>query len=298
MCYYNKSCPNVNDIVFVKIKEFTTDGIYFNLVEYNNLEGYVLNTELGKSETVETNGKDKKGKYIHWFREKYFREDCVYAMIVDKVSNDIISLSYQRLNHKDKNMLEEQYSYAERIYRLVEEFSVITGDNFEYVLDYSMRNLFDPDANNMMDFKDIHDSILADPLVLFGELLNRCSDVQDTCVYNEFLKQLNLRIKRKNSRLSQEINLKVYCDNAITTIKSIFEDLDIEYVTAPKYKININSFVTENECNDELQRILEIIQNRITTITNDVEFSLGEKEFTTGDMTLKYLTKKDKGEDF
>jgi Translation initiation factor 2, alpha subunit (eIF-2alpha) len=48
MFYYNHKSPNPNEVVFGRIVKFTENGAYCNLIEYNDIEGFVLNTELDK----------------------------------------------------------------------------------------------------------------------------------------------------------------------------------------------------------------------------------------------------------
>lgn len=89
MSYYETDYPNLNEVVFVTIDNFTDDAIYCRLVEYKNKEGFLPITELDKK--VQPNPK------------KHFSEKKVYPMIVMDVDTDkgVIDVSYRRIKEID-----------------------------------------------------------------------------------------------------------------------------------------------------------------------------------------------------
>lgn len=48
MRYYESKFPNVDEYVLVKIDTITEMGAYVSLLEYNNLEGLIQQTELSR----------------------------------------------------------------------------------------------------------------------------------------------------------------------------------------------------------------------------------------------------------
>lgn len=45
---YEKKYPQVDDVVMVKVKSIAEMGAYVSLVEYNNIEGMILLSELSR----------------------------------------------------------------------------------------------------------------------------------------------------------------------------------------------------------------------------------------------------------
>ncbi len=45
---YEQKYPNVDDLVMVKVKQIAEMGAYVSLLEYNNIEGMILLSELSR----------------------------------------------------------------------------------------------------------------------------------------------------------------------------------------------------------------------------------------------------------
>lgn len=46
--FYEKEYPDVDDVVIVKVKNIAEMGAYVSLLEYNNIEGMILMSELSR----------------------------------------------------------------------------------------------------------------------------------------------------------------------------------------------------------------------------------------------------------
>jgi translation initiation factor 2 alpha subunit (eIF-2alpha) len=249
MSYYGNIYPEKDEVVFVTIESFSEHGIYCTLVEYDNKEGFLANTEL-----------DKK---IYYERKKYFNFKKVYPMLVIDIDFDrkFIDLSHKKIKSEDRDKYIKYFDYVSKIYRLTEEFSKISKLAVTDLLPYTMWNFIKKDdiENSQKKFK----AILQKP----DEFIEKAKEIYPS-ESNDFLDNLSSRISSTTLTIHQQFDLIVYCENAIQEIKNIldFSELEsnvkIEYINSPKYRLIVECKFDDDR-NDIIDKYIEIHKNKV-----------------------------------
>ena len=76
--FYQHKFPEQEDVVMVKVADIADMGAYVHLLEYNNIEGMVLLSELSRRRIRSINKLIRKG-----------RDECVVVIRVDKDKGNI-----------------------------------------------------------------------------------------------------------------------------------------------------------------------------------------------------------------
>lgn len=71
--YYKHKYPEIDDVVMVNVRSIAEMGAYVNLLEYNNIEGMILLSELSRRRIRSINKLIRVG-----------RHECVVVIRVDK----------------------------------------------------------------------------------------------------------------------------------------------------------------------------------------------------------------------
>lgn len=247
MTYYGKDLPEVGDIVFVTIKDFSERGTYCDLLEYGGAEGFILNTELDKRVF------DPKKQFI-------FRK--VYPMMVLSSTPKAIDLSYKKVRYDEREQLLNKFIAISKIKLLIDEFLFLfpLDQNTVYSLTlwkhFEMNHLDDPIT---MQYK-----FIKHPEVLMEHLIELYPDQS-----NEFIKDMKSRTTYTEMTIAQEFTLIVCDDDAITKLREILEYKDekteIVYVSSPRYQI-VTCGDNDEMCNNQIQKCLDHLKKKIEGI--------------------------------
>lgn len=274
MSYYETNYPNLNEVVFVTIDNFTDDAIYCRLVEYKNKEGFLPITELDKK--VQPNPK------------KHFSEKKVYPMIVMDVdaAKGVIDVSYRRIKEIDREKYLEKFDYFSRIYRLTTEISLLYNMLMDNILPFTMWRVLQKDS--IENSKEIHDMILDNPASYVETII-----ADNPIETKKILENIESRITRTQLIIHQNFELAVACNEAVNVLKNILsytdDRLTVEYVNAPKYRIVVNG-KTEQECDDKLRKCLNTLQERVGSDRNKIMFKIEKKVIVKErELCIKYL---------
>ncbi|KAK3930139.1 Eukaryotic translation initiation factor 2 subunit 1, partial [Frankliniella fusca] len=124
--YYKEKYPEVEDVVMVNVRSIAEMGAYVHLLEYNNIEGMILLSELsrrrirsinklirvGKTEPVVVIRVDKEKGYIDLSKRRVSPEDvekCTERFAKAKAVNSILRHVAELLNYETDEQLEELY---------------------------------------------------------------------------------------------------------------------------------------------------------------------------------------------
>jgi len=104
---YEQQFPEVEDVVIVQVRSIADMGAYVSLLEYNNIEGMILLSELSRRRIRSINKLIKVGRC----------EQCV-VLRVDK-EKGYIDLSKRRVSPEDVDAHEEKYSKAKTVHSIM-----------------------------------------------------------------------------------------------------------------------------------------------------------------------------------
>lgn len=127
--FYKEKYPEVEDVVMVNVRSIAEMGAYVHLLEYNNIEGMILLSELsrrrirsinklirvGKTEPVVVIRVDKeKGNYDLSNSIDIYVTQCLQYMCIN-FKQGYIDLSKRRVSAEDVEKCTERYAKAKAV---------------------------------------------------------------------------------------------------------------------------------------------------------------------------------------
>ncbi|XP_031551640.1 eukaryotic translation initiation factor 2 subunit 1-like [Actinia tenebrosa] len=128
--FYKHIYPEVDDVVMVNVRSIAEMGAYVNLLEYNNIEGMILLSELSRRRIRSINKLIRVG-----------RNECVVVIRVDK-DKGYIDLSKRRVSPEEVKKCEEKFTKAKTVYSILRHCSEILG----YESDDQLEELYEKTA--------------------------------------------------------------------------------------------------------------------------------------------------------
>merc|ERR1712232_1408084 len=105
--FYENKYPEVDDLVVVNVRSIAEMGAYVSLLEYDNIEGMILLSELSRRRIRSINKLIRVG-----------RDEVVVVLRVDK-EKGYIDLSKRRVSQEDVAKLEERYNKAKGVHSVL-----------------------------------------------------------------------------------------------------------------------------------------------------------------------------------
>ena len=275
MSYYKNKYPLMNDVVIVAITEYPekSQSIQCKLIDYDNIPGIILRTEI-----------TKKKKELE--PKKIFKVDTNYPVTVIDVNtsdaNNIkIDLSYIKLNDQEKLLQLEKFRIKQSIYSLVEEMADICSMDLNYVLKYTMWKFME-NKKILEDLKGFYDEILENPETFVHYFSKECtgeteesSELSNNC--KKYVKNLQSRITSLEESSSKNFSLIVFnSKDGLSNLETLqwcltnnlnFEDTkcDIHFISPSKYLISSKSTI-KSESAKNIEIVEKIIKENITSI--------------------------------
>eukprot|EP00033_Pygsuia_biforma_P001096 GCRY01001248.1.p1 GENE.GCRY01001248.1~~GCRY01001248.1.p1 ORF type:complete len:304 (-),score=56.67 GCRY01001248.1:147-1058(-) len=105
--WYENQFPEVDDLVMVNVNSIAEMGAYVTLVEYNNIEGMILLSELSRRRIRSVNKLIRVG-----------RQEIVVVLRVDK-EKGYIDLSKRRVTAEDVKKFEDRYNKSKAVHSIM-----------------------------------------------------------------------------------------------------------------------------------------------------------------------------------
>lgn len=263
MYYYNNKIPNTNDIVFVKITTFSNSGTYCELLEYNNVEGFILNTELDRRV---------------YDPKKCFKVDHMYPMLVLSVTNDKIDLSYKKIAKDTRNTHISNFSYIDKLYSIIKDIEHVTTLHIDILQKIVVfPKLIQHQQKYLTDAQELYYDCIKNPDSFLSDLVNDHKETYDVGVSNIKARTIITKIV-----VYQNFDFWIFESNGIEKLKTILthEDfntlnVNIKYISSPKYQLVI-------ECDNEsfVDDTINNFTSYISEVTNKYKckFAFTKKE--------------------
>lgn len=113
--YYENKYPEIDDVVMVNVRSIADMGAYVYLLEYNNIEGMILLSELSRRRIRSINKLIRVG-----------RTEPVVVIRVDK-DKGYIDLSKRRVSPEDVERCTEVFSKAKAVNSILRHVAAILG---------------------------------------------------------------------------------------------------------------------------------------------------------------------------
>lgn len=117
--FYEQRFPEVDDVVMVNVRSIAEMGAYVTLLEYNNIEGMILLSELSRRRIRSINKLIRVG-----------RNECVVVLRVDR-EKGYIDLSKRRVSTEEARKCEEKYNKARAVNSILRHVAELTKMDFE-----------------------------------------------------------------------------------------------------------------------------------------------------------------------
>lgn len=251
--FYSDKLPKENDLVFCRVSNVSTVGITCDLMEYNNLNGFLPLTEISK-----------KNKYRPAL--KTIKLGNEYVLQVTKIDplNGCIDLSKKYVTDIEKQECEDHFIKAKRINLLIRQLSL--NHNISVLeLNKLILDPFKESNKNMYDF--------------FMDVVNKNIDLLTDETTQMFLENVNPEIRSdlfslinnnhgpfvvKYTKLQIEFRFVAYSENGVDDLRLVARNALAKIESSDNIRINTdtNGYVIVCQTkNVEMQkaRLLQIL---------------------------------------
>ncbi|XP_066935074.1 eukaryotic translation initiation factor 2 subunit 1-like [Clytia hemisphaerica] len=128
--FYRQKYPEIDDIVMVNVRSIAEMGAYVHLLEYKNIEGMILLSELSRRRIRSINKLIRVG-----------RNECVVVIRVDK-DKGYIDLSKRRVSIEEVKKCEEKFTRGKTVASILRH----VGEILKYESDEELEDLFEKTA--------------------------------------------------------------------------------------------------------------------------------------------------------
>ncbi|XP_074640887.1 eukaryotic translation initiation factor 2 subunit 1-like [Tubulanus polymorphus] len=281
--FYEHRFPEIEDVVMVKVRSIAEMGAYVHLLEYNNIEGMILLSELSRRRIRSINKLIKIG-----------RNECVVVIRVDK-DKGYIDLSKRRVSAEEVEKCEEKYARAKAVNSILRH----VGELLNYTTNEELEELykktawcFDRKYGKPGASFDAFKNSVANP-----EALDECDIDAET--KRILLQNIKRRLTPQAVKLRSDINVSCYGYEGIDAVKLALrkglsfstEDIPIKInLIAPPLYVMTTQTIERQEGLDKLNEALTAIKENIEA--NSGVFSVQMAPKVVSDLDEAELQKK------
>ncbi|XP_013399389.1 eukaryotic translation initiation factor 2 subunit 1 [Lingula anatina] len=202
--FYAHKFPEVEDVVMVNVRSIAEMGAYVHLLEYNNIEGMILLSELSRRRIRSINKLIKIG-----------RNECVVVIRVDK-DKGYIDLSKRRVSTEEVMRCEEKFAKAKTVNSILRH----VGELLSYESDEQLEELYKKTA---WFFDDKYGKTGASYEAFKHAVTN--PEILDECDIDDHTKKvLAANIKRRLTpqavKIRADLDVRCYGYEGIDAVKS------------------------------------------------------------------------------
>jgi len=259
--FYRQRFPEIDDVVMVNVRSIAEMGAYVHLLEYKNIEGMILLSELSRRRIRSINKLIRVG-----------RNECVVVIRVDK-DKGYIDLSKRRVSAEEVKKCEEKFTRGKTVASILRH----VGEILKYDSDEQLEELcektawlFDEKYKNTGGAYEAFKHAVADPTIL------------DECGLDEKTKEIlianiNRRMMPQAVKVRSDIEVSCYSYEGIDAVKAALhkglelstEDLPlkINLIAPPLYVVSTTTL--------EKELALEALTKANAAIKESIESSKG-----------------------
>ncbi|XP_028138410.1 eukaryotic translation initiation factor 2 subunit 1 [Diabrotica virgifera virgifera] len=220
--FYKEKYPEVEDVVMVNVRAIAEMGAYVHLLEYNNIEGMILLSELsrrrirsinklirvGKTEPVVVIRVDKEKGYIDLSKRRVSAEDvekCTERFAKAKAVNSILRHVAELLKYESDEQLEELYQktawYFEEKYK----------KNKASAYDFFKQAVLDPSILAECELDDKTKEVLLSNIKrkLTSQAVKIRADIECACYGYEGIDAVKTALKAGLALSTEELPIKI-----------------------------------------------------------------------------------------
>ncbi|CAK9290589.1 unnamed protein product [Gordionus sp. m RMFG-2023] len=254
--FYKQKYPEIDDVVVVNVHSIAEMGAYVTLLEYDNIEGMILLSELSRRRIRSINKLIRVG-----------RNECVVVIRVDKEKGNLI---FERVSPEDIRACEEKYARAKSVNSILRQIANVLNYETKEELETLHEKIawhFDDKYKRQAACFEIFKSAISDPKVF------------DECGIDEHTKDILLTsIKRRLTpqpvKIRADIEVSCYNYYGIEAIKNALRKgidcsteempIKINLIAPPLYVITTNTLEKTdglNALNESIKQIQKDIES-------------------------------------
>lgn len=200
---YAHEFPEVDEVVMVQVKRVAEMGAYVQLLEYNNVEGMILLSELTRRRIRSVSKLIKVG-----------RIEPVMVLRVDK-EKGYIDLSKRRVSPEDVQACEDKYSKSKMVHSIMRHVSETTSTNLHSLYVNLGWPLYAKFGHAFNAFK----LIVSDPDSIISDIDSPSSEVITESVKQALVRDICRRMTPQPLKIRADIELTCFSGDGIESIK-------------------------------------------------------------------------------
>eukprot|EP00924_Labyrinthula_sp_SR-Ha-C_P007201 snap_masked-scaffold_8-processed-gene-12.28-mRNA-1 protein AED:0.02 eAED:0.02 QI:0/-1/0/1/-1/1/1/0/327 len=225
--YYEQEYPEVEECVMVQVNNIADMGAYVSLLEYNNIEGMILLSELSRRRIRSINKLIRVGK-----------TEIAMVMRVDK-EKGYIDLSRRRVTPEELIKCEERYSKAKAVNSIMRHVARKT----DTALLELNQNITWPLARNE-SFKSAHDAFKIAASGLNGEegeeIFSEKYEVKASDEIVKILKKvISDKLKPQPVKVRADVEVTCFSEKGIDGIKEALLSVNEEKTEEEKVEVSL-----------------------------------------------------------
>ncbi|KAF1741366.1 hypothetical protein MXB_46 [Myxobolus squamalis] len=222
--FYKSTVPENDSVVTVVVQRITDVAAYVRLLEYDNLEGMILMSELSRRRIRSINKLIKVG-----------RNESVLVIRIDPDKN-YIDLSKRRVTPEDVDCCSDKYNRAKIAYYIViysaEVMGLKTKEELEHLMEQTAWK-FHEKFSNCGGAYEAFRRLLTDPSLLDDSDLTE--EQKNILVHN-----IRHRLEPKRAKVRSDIEIACYTPEGIQAVKSsLLCGIELSKSTQTPVKINL-----------------------------------------------------------
>lgn len=275
--FYKEKYPEVEDVVMVNVRSIAEMGAYVHLLEYNNIEGMILLSELSRRRIRSINKLIRVGK-----------TEPVVVIRVDK-EKGYIDLSKRRVSAEDVEKCTERYAKAKAVNSILRHVAEL----LHYDSDEQLEELYQKTA---WHFEEKYKKQKASAYDFFKQSVLDPSILAE-CGLDEHTKEVLLNnIKRKLTsqavKIRADVEVACYGYEGIDAVKAALkaglalstDELPIKInLIAPPLYVMTTSTPEKQDGLKALNDAIEAIQSKITSLGGVFNVQMAPKVVTATD---------------
>jgi translation initiation factor 2 subunit 1 len=247
---YEKKYPDVDDLVMVNVKSIAEMGAYVSLLEYNNIEGMILLSELSRRRIRSVSKLIRVG-----------RQEVVVVLRVDK-EKGYIDLSKRRVAPEEIAKCEERYNKSKAVHSIMRHVSETTQRGLEDLYVQFGWPLYQKFGHAYDAFK----IAITDPDSVFKDI------TIDEDIKQCLVKNIQRRLTPQPVKVRADLEVTCFHYEGIDAIKAALKagescgtkdfPINIKLVAPPLY-VMVGTYVEKDYGVTHLTKAIELIQEEL-----------------------------------
>ncbi|WWC69879.1 uncharacterized protein I206_103822 [Kwoniella pini CBS 10737] len=278
--FYENKYPEVDQLVMVQVQSIEDMGAYVKLLEYDNIEGMILLSELSRRRIRSVQKLIRVG-----------RNEVVVVMRVDP-DKGYIDLSKRRVSAEEVVKCEEQYEKGKAVDSILTQVAKKRGVSPESLYEKIAWPLHKQYGHSYEAFK----ASISEPEAIFGSL------TLDEDTLTDLRSAIARRLTPKPVKVRADIEVKCFSYNGIEAIKRALNageklsteeiPIKVRLVAPPLYVMSTTS-TDKSGAIELMDKAVELIGDSITKEKGDMTIKMRPKVVSeTEDAELKALMER------